>query len=502
MTTLNGDARPVELGQGIVLVAPGLRGRADVHDVTGPSGTRAPEVDGSGSAMREAFDATGISPVRVITLDVAQAPSQGAASSVRSVDAGDDLVLDVPDLGVEVAQVLMHIDEGGVVTFHFPTDSPVADTPAVRGAGGRVRFVVPAAPVRVVEEGGDRGLLGYVGRKVLELLAVPLGPWALQPVARLAAAHWEKAKRKVRVRGFDVESYRSGDVPDLGPAGWESLRAGRSLWFVHGTFSSAHGGFGGLPADTLGELHRMYDGRVVAFDHHTLSVDPTANVATLAGLVPVGLRPDADIVAHSRGGLVARALAGPGSPLSVRRVVYVGTPNHGTALADPAHLKELLSRVATMLNLCPPGPVSVVADSMSVVLSVVAIIAQYGLPALPGLASMDPRGEFLTRLNTAPADGTDGYAVAAEFEPIGKVSTLVRARDTATDAVFSGRANDLVVPTSGVFDVGTRAGSTPTTFSIAADHRLVLPASRGVDHSNFFGQSDVAKAIVEWLVDA
>ena len=50
MATLDGTGRQVNLGQGIALRAPGLRGSAEAHNVGPGSDTRAPEVDGSGPA--------------------------------------------------------------------------------------------------------------------------------------------------------------------------------------------------------------------------------------------------------------------------------------------------------------------------------------------------------------------------------------------------------------------------------------------------------------------
>lgn len=60
------------------------------------------------------------------------------------------------------------------------------------------------------------------------------------------------------------------------------LGQGRSLLFIRGAFSSAHGGFGRLPVETQNELHTRYDGRVFAFDHPTVSKERQENVAWLA----------------------------------------------------------------------------------------------------------------------------------------------------------------------------------------------------------------------------
>ena len=49
-------------------------------------------------------------------------------------------------------------------------------------------------------------------------------------------------------------------------------------------------------------LHEAYGGRVVALDHHSVSVTPKENAELLAGLVPDGAALEVDLVTHSRGG--------------------------------------------------------------------------------------------------------------------------------------------------------------------------------------------------------
>ena len=98
-----------------------------------------------------------------------------------------------------------------------------------------------------------------------------------------------------------------------------------------------------------------------AFDHFTLSHDPRRNIEWLVDQLPP--QPlELDVVCHSRGGLVARALAEHPvafgfdvSRVKVRRTVFVGVPNNGTALADPDHIVKMLDRLTTALNLFPTG---------------------------------------------------------------------------------------------------------------------------------------------------
>ena len=138
------------------------------------------------------------------------------------------------------------------------------------------------------------------------------------------------------------------------------LTGGRALLFIHGTCSTSQGGFGALNAQVWGQLRKRYDDRVFAYDHPTLSVDPLANVNTLTTLVPPGVQLDVDIVAHSRGGLVARALACAGNdasfPVHISKVIHVGVPNAGTALANVDRYCKFIDRTSTLLNLAPDGP--------------------------------------------------------------------------------------------------------------------------------------------------
>ena len=103
-------------------------------------------------------------------------------------------------------------------------------------------------------------------------------------------------------------------------------------------------------------LQAMYEDRVIAFDHQSISRDPTENIAWLLDTIPDGLTLDFDIVCHSRGGLVARSLterteAMPGSrKIRVHRTALVGTVNNGTILADVKHWNDLVDTLSTVLK--------------------------------------------------------------------------------------------------------------------------------------------------------
>jgi hypothetical protein len=498
MATLDGSGRAVPLGMDITLRAPGLRGQATAHNIAQGAPDRGPAVDGASEALDRALTEQGFLRLRVIQLDVAPVPGGGDGDLRAPYSDQPGLELTVPDLGADVAQVLLAVDENGVASWNFPVDSAGAPKPTDRGGGSTVRFIVPAFATDNADGAAppDRGVLGLLGRKVLELVALPLGQLVLPPLARAAAGAWEAEKRLSRARTFTADNYRSGDVGDLTEDDWKRLAGGRSLWFVHGTFVTSHGAFGYADPAAIAKLGEAYGGRVAALDHHTLGLSPVENVAKLATMVPPGLELEVDIVCHSRGGLVSRALAGEqgtATPFHVRRLVHVATPNHGTALATPDNLVPFIDRITTMTNLAPDGtPVDVVASALSGVLVVVKVIAKYGVTALPGLASMDSAGAFLKGFNTAPVEA-EQFAVAADYSPSGGWRAAVRqGTNLLVDRVFGGTANDLVVPTEGVYE-GSDAVDIPP------DHRLVLPTDRAVYHGSFFNQPDVWSTVTGWL---
>ena len=217
--------------------------------------------------------------------------------------------------------------------------------------------------------------------------------------------------------------------------------------------------------------------------------------------MPDGLQLDVDILSHSRGGLVARTLAGelegvsaPG--LGVGRVVFVATPNHGTALADADHMVDFIDRYTSILNLLPPGPQDVVTEVLEAILTVVKLIGHAMLRGLPGLLSMDPRGDFIKRLNSGQPPAAQYYALAADYEPAGSLKALVAGTiaDTIVDRVFGKEPNDLVVPTLGVTE-----GSTNRVFPIQTDQLFSYPGSGGVLHTNFFGAPTTSTRLLDWL---
>ena len=263
---------------------------------------------------------------------------------------------------------------------------------------------------------------------------------------------------------------------------------GRTLLFVHGTFSNADnmlaewtvpGGRGIRLLNRAIQGTKKYD-RVLFFDHPTLSISPVINALEL-GRALAGSSGQIDVVAHSRGGLVVRWwLEAFGSSLRLSntrvRAVLAGSPLHGTSLAAPdkiQHAMSLLSNVGTFAErtLGLPGLANpflwVAGKLLEVIVSVTGALAKTPLvdaltalvPGLAGQSAVDNNYE-INRLRIGPvAVDPAYYAIMSNFETqnpgwrFWRNFRKDRAADLATDIVFPGD-NDLVVDTWSMTDFG------------------------------------------------
>jgi hypothetical protein len=483
---LNESGRTVTLARGVRLRTAGFRGSATL--LPEPAGEqRAAEVERSSPALAEALANADMHPFRTVAMEAVPTGRPGAAP-VRSADGRHGIVVEVPAVGNGQQQVLLLTDERGVRSWHYPQ-------PAAPGSAG---FLLPGEITTGGEPmpGENRGVIAAAGRKILSILVFPVVERAVGATAQFVAERLETRARPYLLRHFRPEEHLQRGVGRVEATDWDRLRGGRILLFLHGTFSSSNGGFGGLPAARLGELAAGYDG-VLAFDHPTLSATPLDNVATLLDRIPADLRAEVDVIAHSRGGLVARALADETAqrdgPLRVRRIVFVATPNTGTLLTDPENTGTFFDRYTTLLDLVPDGPWSVVTDALSGVLTAVQITAQGLAGGLPGLAAMHPNAEWLKQLGDRGGPGVEHFAIDADFEPTGGLLRLSRFADAVADRVFGGAPNDFVVPTAGVSAAEGRVG-----FPVPADRRLHFGTAEQAWHCSLFSRPQTGAALARW----
>ena len=494
--SLDDGGGAVKLGT-VALSTPGLSGEAKLHVAQG----RAAAAEMQAGGLVSALEAEGVELRQ--TVELAKTRETGPAA--RSARGAPAIEVEIQDPGPGRGQMVMTTDEQGVVCWHFapPAEAAPAGARGAAPVGGVRRYTIPrpAPAASPLGKPGARGLIGVVGRRLLKELVFPLIDPVIGAVTESFANRWEGRNRPYGVRTFTPDDYTkpvdyaSSSAQQLDGEGWKRLSGGRALLLVHGTFSRSHSAFGAMPRDFVEALHKLYDGRVFAFDHFTLSQDPKQNVNWLLDRLPGDVALDLDIVCHSRGGLVSRVLCEKQGELSVGsrslrvgRIIFVGAPNAGTILADGSHVGDLIDTYTNLANFIPEIGVS---DVITGVITVAKQIAVGAVAGLKGLQSMRPEGDFGKWLNAGDRTGDTRYfALSSDFTPT-EPGLLNFAKNRLMDLIFKG-PNDLVVPTDGVF-----AENGSGFFPI--EQRHVFGGSDGIAHTAFFGSRPARDRIMEWL---
>jgi hypothetical protein len=315
-------------------------------------------------------------------------------------------------------------------------------------------------------------------------------------------------------------------------AGRRRADAAPALVFLHGTFSSTRGSFGDLWRDdvapSLREVLAGHAGRIYGFEHRSLTASPIDNALALAEQLPVGTR--AQLVSHSRGGLVgeylARACAAQAQPrilanarkvlagadsaaqrryhrqqvqqfeklcevvrarqLRVERFVRVACPANGTALASE-RIDDILS---TLLNVM--GRLGPLAESDLYYLLkafLFALIKEKADPnVLPGIQAMNPRSRLIALLNDGAEVQGELIAIAGDTDGERLLRALLMK---GVDWLF-GSDNDLVVNTPSMVRGGSRAGG--GAFQRAFAGRI--------NHLGYFSDATVVDLIGKLLAGA
>jgi hypothetical protein len=290
--------------------------------------------------------------------------------------------------------------------------------------------------------------------------------------------------------------------------------AGDVLLLVHGTFSKVQAFTDQLSRTAEGQaLLARWETRyaaILGFDHPTLSVGAWFNAVDLAHAI-ANIRGRIDVLAHSRGGLVASWLLRL-HVVPVRNAILVGSPLTGTSLAAPARLRAALDFLANVGE-----AVAGLADGASAAMPIAAgaaglarifgrtlrlgsslPIVDGAVALIPGLATQQrtsnnreiqqlfrapwrtPAQLSAVRVTFHPAEADQGWRFWRRFTHLG--DQLLHA---GADLVFDGD-NDLVVDTQAMVQLGE-----------AAVLKDVHDLGRSVSthHCNYFRNQDVLKFI-------
>lgn len=482
MTALDPGGHPVRVGAAYIQT-PGLVGEANAVRPSKGSARKT----AARAALESALGRQGFREDPAIVFTGRVAPVRKGRKGAGPVESQDGVRLEVPDPGPEFGQVLLQTDQHGVVNW-----IPSLDDRPRKGTGSQSTrtYVIPD----LYPEARARKGVGAVVSKLLEVFVFPRLKPLVGQVAERYAAKWEQENRPYQLRRFRPDEYTQPAASGIDAQDAAALSARPALLFVHGTFARAHSAFDTVPRDVMDELDRRYGGRLFAFNHFTITEDPLLNAQRFVDLLPAQASVELDLICHSRGGLVGRALAEAqarlnlkGRKVTVRRVVFAGSPNAGCVLADAQAMSHWVDRYTNWAAWLPtPG----IVDIFEGVLSVVKQLAVGVLEGMPGLQSMVPDGGYLQKFKDGSAGQTQYFALASNYEPPNPNLNSF-AHNTLMDAIFQ-EENDLVVPTRSMWNEN---GS--KSFPIQARH--VFDPDAGVDHGGYFRHPIGKDRILSWL---
>jgi hypothetical protein len=394
-------------------------------------------------------------------------------------------------------RVLLMVGNDGMPQFLYPEAPPGTATRST-AAPAEFDFALPAVPS------------ADTTRSLGALLAIPqvkeLLVRAIDPVAgAIGEALAVKVEAQVRPYALRrVPATLTDEWPEVTAADWPALSSGKLLLVLHGVLATSRGTFSAMSPDAWARLQAAYGGRIVAFDHPTLGHDPRKNAEALVRLLPESQAITADIIGVSRGGLVARVLAGafdtlsPGTrSLVTERVVLLGTPNDGTPLADPQALK-LFTKVAPylgigaeVLGLAKAGKAlkdvllgAVTGGSGALLWPLVQQAALAMVSSLPGLECMEPGSTFLKEC-PGVAPGTRVFGVASSVEALSSLPMRTARFVIGNDL---GAQHDLFTGVSSVFGSG-----------LTFEDTLTVAGQDGVSHLSYLESRAVQDALGRWL---
>jgi len=507
---VSSSKRQIEFANGTVLGVAPFVGQVTqwVNEHATPA-YRMPAEDDTGLELREALAEAAITEQETIQVDVTGAPRTRAYGARPE---NDRLVLQPKRTRVDAVQVVLYQDESGGVSWHFPDgffEKPrTSRTTGFRALPrGAFTFTIPARTVKAQrafdhDRVVTRGLLTKWGRKILKVLVIPLVSSLLADPLEAIVGAIERKYRQDLIRPLTPDNYKRKVTEPF--EAWDSLAAGPALLVIHGIFSSTDGVLSLLPPAAMDRLYSHYQGRVIAFDHLSVSTHPEQNARLLLerlAAVSGGRKFRFDVLCHSRGGIVARTLTERGNDLVPRhpcefgKVFFVATPNQGSALADPEHVIDMIDVFTNLLTNFPDGPAMYAIEA---ILAIIKLLAFTAGKELPGVAAMGTKGYIRDVLNKGRNACASQYAAAAaNYEPDpGRDNAFFTGRfvDGVMDRIFAANgvpiANDLVVPCEGVFS----ANGVPL-FPIA--NPLVYAASDHVWHSGFFTEARTLNRIYD-----
>lgn len=325
-----------------------------------------------------------------------------------------------------------------------------------------------------------------------------------------------------RLRTWNEGNYKrepsSGELLSQTPTTFWGTGTWKGLLVLHGTALQSHLGLRHLDHATVKTICEKYGDRVIALDHKTLDNTVAQNVRELLDRMPQDKTFKLDILAISRGALVARYLAeghanaymaSRGQQIEVRHIVFVGGANDGTPSAGkPGILNGLDNLKVAKCMACrkcfsADKPNTKCCDSIELAeldSAIGVLLSDSGLQGQKDLREGSAMVELINRRNptggAALPSSLKYFAIAGEYACN---NTNKKGCVCNIGAIFDGETNDLVITLDSVTkpklggDDKFKNGA--NRFPVSGDRLLKVSKP----HSELFLGSKVSTKLIDWL---
>ncbi len=282
-----------------------------------------------------------------------------------------------------------------------------------------------------------------------------------------------------------------------------------ALLFIPGLFSSVEKSFDEFlsSSEVKADLKKKYCRYAIGFNMPTVLHGIEKNAEEITELLKNKIKQKAcSVIAHSRGGVIARHLFELNwinnnslqpiekAPFVLNKLIMAGVPNQGTMMASTKNWKSLFNSVVNVAKFT----IGTIAPVVPTILTAIKCIG-LGLTELPGIDDLEESSAILKKLNTTKADRSKYHVFISNYEPQKGWLKKLFDEGIIDRSIFKRQFNDMVVPLHGAIFTNEEI---PNDITLNKNQYTIINEKNNVSHFTYYDyrkQTALAKEVLDKL---